>query len=163
MSEMGIRGVHWEPHHVLFEANAWSSNREGLKLRETPELVIPMFIAPHDELHRVVPFVPLLDAFHVYLVSTAFRRKDTPLKNVAELLRCLNVSIERFDTEENSTDLNNVLRVRVGELAIKAIEEQIPHISDGIYEQVSDEISERALKPKVKRSKVDRRRGGRLC
>ena len=75
----------------------------------------------------------------------------------------MNVSIERFNTGKNSTDLNNVLRVRVGELAIKAVEEQIPHISDGIYEQVSDEISEQALKPKVKRSKVDRRRGGRLC
>jgi len=151
----GRRGFDWEPHHVLFEANAWCSNPEAQRLRSRHELIVPMFVAPHDELHVEIPFVPLLDNIQVYHINRGFQRKDTPLKNISELLRCLNVSIEKFDTPHNENNLNNVLRVQVGLLAIKSVEAQVPHIRDGMYKK--------ALRPRERRRKVDRRRGGITC
>jgi len=152
---MGIRGIDWEVHHVLFEEAAWTSNREAETLREDPGLIIPMYVAPHDELHNEVPFVPLLDAIQVFHINQLFKRQEGPLKNIRELVRCLNVTLERFNHDENDTNLNISLRGKMGELAITAIEAQVPHIRDGMIKP--------KIRPTKKNLRVDRRRGGRIC
>lgn len=139
---------------MLFEEKAWESNPEAKLLRATPELIVPMYVAPHDELHTNIPFVPLLDSIQVFHVRREFQPKDTPLKNISELIRCIVRSTERFDRNDQN-NLNSSLRISMAELVVIALEGQIPFIREGLCRQ--------ALPPKQKRTKIDRRRGGHVC
>ncbi len=155
MGNIGRRGIDWESHHILFERAAWESNSEGSVLRQNPNLIVDMYVAPHDELHAAIPFVTWLDAVQTWHINQEFKRKPDPLKNINELIRCIHRSIEHFGNDPEDLNLYKSMRVSNGLMAIKSIEAQIPYIRDGMVKE--------HLKPKRRRVKTDRRKGGSVC
>ena len=147
---MAVRTLEFESHHVLFHEAAWTSNPEAAKLRSNPGLVIPMYVAPHDELHNRVSFVPLLDAPHVFHINQGLRgitRRD-PLGNIQRLLQVIQEVSDKFFSYDE-------IRLRTSEIAILAIEQQVSHIDSGLYRK--------AIPAKDKRGKVDTRQGRNIC
>ena len=139
----------FEFHHVLFHNKAWNSNPDAARLRNNHGILIPMYVGPHDELHNVVHYVPLLDSYHAYEVDKQFDRsiQSDPLGNIQRLLEAM-----RYVLDTDQYVRNNDISRGVGELAILAVQIQIPFIEDGLYRN--------AIPTKVKRRKIDRRRGG---
>lgn len=112
-------------HHVLFNRTTWESNKIGLALREQPSLIVPMHIDTHRKLHRAVSVVPLLDQYMLSRTSRIFEgRPNDPLRSILELTNC----IERSMDQPSVTDIEH----RLGELAIDAINAQIPFIEYGM-------------------------------
>lgn len=112
-------------HHVLFDRSAWRSSDVRRDLRETRGLIVPLRLDAHQELHKNVSMVPLLDWRTAYKVRRDFEAEPGQyVQNLGAL--CLN--IEEQLRHPRTSDLERAC----GELTVQAIQEQIPFIQDGM-------------------------------
>lgn len=106
-------------HHILYQRKKWQDTPEGACLRETNGLVVPMDIQIHQELHNELwEGVPLLG-------STAIRQVMTEM----------NHSTKYLDVIDNVMCLIDKSRDPLTDLALCAIENQLPFIKEGITRQ----------------------------
>lgn len=103
-------------HHILYQRKRWQETLEGACLRETNGLVVPMDAEIHQELHdELWKGVPVLG-------NKAIRQVMAEMKH----------STRYLDTIDNVMYLINKTRDPVADLALHAIERQLPFIKEGI-------------------------------
>lgn len=111
------------PHHILFTKRTWRSQGDTSALRSNPSLIVPMYDNPHAALHREVFTVPLLDHRTANIVNRDYR----PAGNyIASMNRLMSV-IDEVGRDPRCGQIERDL----GQLAIQAIEIQIPFIKEG--------------------------------
>jgi len=112
-------------HHVLFYDREWSVNPDSASVRQTHELIPPMYREPHDELHTAVPYVPTLGRHLMALVSRDLLvvRGDY-IRSIESLM---------FEIEDKTKDRRvSALEAGVANLAVHALELQLPYIREGL-------------------------------
>jgi len=73
-------------HHIMFPAQEWSLRPEAKKIRSTPALIPKIDREDHNEIHRHVPFVPMLGYYALRRVASDFYPQRTTLATIDELL-----------------------------------------------------------------------------
>ena len=112
-------------HHVLFYDREWSVAPDSASVRQTPELIPPLYRDPHDELHANVPYVPTLGRHLMALVNRDLLvvRGDY-IRSIESLM---------FEIEEKARDRRvSIIEREVAGVAIHAIGLQIPFIREGL-------------------------------
>lgn len=104
-------------HHLLFFRREWSE-REALPIRNDPSLIYKMDRQTHEELHRDIEAVPLLGRQALIAVGAQYRGGVNTFQNIDRLLSAIDQA-GRFDKVKS-------------ELAVEAIEAQLPYIRDGM-------------------------------
>ena len=119
-------------HHLLFDKSNWEAQPAARRLRQMPQLIIPMIEEYHYILHREVVTIPSLDRHTASHTLNEFEPTQRYSKNIPRLLG----AIERATSHPKSTDLQRMM----GELTIYAIERTIPYIHMGM---ATDEVGGR--------------------
>lgn len=107
----------WDRHHVLFQRKVYQRDHSGNILRSDPSLIVPMEKMIHRELHKdreLWDGVPILGRSAMRLVKDVYEPQSNHLRSIERLLVALN------KTDDPAK-----------ELAIHAIETQLPYIEDG--------------------------------
>ena len=107
----------WDEHHVLFQRRAWQRSGTSKSLRNDHGLIIPMDISIHRELHRDKDLwqgVPILGRSAMRMVRDVYEPQSDHLRSVERLLSAIN----------RTSDPSK-------ELALHAIEAQIPYLVNG--------------------------------
>lgn len=112
-----------EKHHILFPRLIWQLYPHGLFLRNTPALIPPIDREPHRELHVGVPLVPLLAYHGLARVRRGFETTGDTFKDISQL--------QSLIEETNNHPRTHGAERGLGELAIEALDEQIPFLLDG--------------------------------
>jgi len=114
-----------EKHHVLYPSRIWGTFESSRRLRQTPELIVPMFKTAHTHLHDVLEQVPLPDTYMLDYISKNYEPvKDNPIKSIFALQNILHEATYEMRTSE--------IGRLVGEVAIRALNMQVPIIQQGI-------------------------------
>ena len=107
----------WDEHHVLFQRRSWQRSGTSKALRNDNSLIVPMDIGIHQELHRDKDLwqgVPLLGTSALRMVRDIYEPQSDHIRSVERLLSAIN----------RTSDPSK-------ELALHAIEAQIPYLVDG--------------------------------
>ena len=107
----------WDRHHVLFQRRSWQRDPSGRVLRSEHGLIVPMDISTHNELHRDKDLwqgVPILGRSAMRMVRDIYEPQSDHIRSVERLLSAIN----------RTSDPSK-------ELALHAIEAQIPYLVDG--------------------------------
>lgn len=110
-------------HHILFNKREWESRPQYKSLRENTGLIVPMDNEVHNELHRAVPFVPLLGYHGIVAVQREFYRGRSHLESVDNLLFAIQESMRHPRETE--------IEKRLSGIALDTIEQQRPYILKG--------------------------------
>ena len=103
-------------HHILYQRRRWRDRPDSAQLRETDGLIVPMDVDIHQELHdHLWEGVPLLGRQAVLDVMYEMDRNTTYLEII-----------------DNVLSLIEKTRDPMADLAIYAIESQLPFIREGI-------------------------------
>lgn len=73
-------------HHVLFPRQEWTLRPEAKTLRNTASLIPAIDREVHNEIHRQVPFVPVMGYYALRRVMSDFYPQRTTLATLDELL-----------------------------------------------------------------------------
>lgn len=73
-------------HHVLFPRQEWTLRPEAKALRNTASLIPAIDREDHNEIHRQVPFVPVMGYYALRRVMSDFYPQRTTLGTLDELL-----------------------------------------------------------------------------
>lgn len=112
-------------HHPLFHRVEWTSRRESTFLREHPSLLVEMDRQLHEDLHKLVPFVPLLGVVALQSVINEWQPNSyNQLKSIDNL----QLAIEHAGKHWKAQPIERSL----GALAIEAIDLQKPFIAESI-------------------------------
>jgi hypothetical protein len=120
-------------HHILFNQSAWDSTAHTKWLRQSSGLIVRLSYDAHEELHKDITIVPLLDHYTARFVREAMTRSraSKPLDIADDFMLAL-------DTHRRNPRTNYRDRA-LGELVIEAVESQRPYIEDGLVKaQVYD-------------------------
>jgi hypothetical protein len=120
-------------HHILFNRAAWESNANTKWLREETGLIVRMDYDTHNELHRNIAVVPLLDHYTASRVRSMMRGCDAtkPLDIADDFMS----AVQEAGRHYRAKPLDRAL----GELVILAVESQREYIEAGIVKaQVFD-------------------------
>lgn len=114
-----MRKQRWDNHHILFQRKQWQRDHYGGLLRSSSGLIVPMDKMIHRELHRdrtLWDGVPLLGHSALAQVRNIYEPQQSSnyTRNIERLLSAINKS-------------NDPAK----DLAINAIEMQLPYIEDG--------------------------------
>lgn len=107
----------WDEHHVLFQRRSWQRDPSGRVLRSDHGLIVPMDISIHRELHRDKELwqgVPILGRSAMRMVRDIYEPQSDHIRSVEKLLSAIN----------RTSDPSK-------ELALHAIEAEIPYLVDG--------------------------------
>lgn len=110
-------------HHVIFNKREWESRPQYKSLRENEGLIVPMDRDIHNELHRAVPFVPVMGYYGIMAVQREFYRDRTRLGTIENLMFAIEKSMEH-------PKLSDIERSLAG-LALQAVDVQRPFIRQG--------------------------------
>lgn len=103
-------------HHIFYQRRLWNKSENGARIRQSCGLIVPMDAEIHKELHyELLGGVPLLGGAALKSVLQDFERKDTYFGCIDSVM----LAIHR--TEDPMKDL-----------ALNALEAQLPFIRDGI-------------------------------
>lgn len=114
-------------HHVLYNKREWESRPQYKELRQNPGLIVPMDREIHNDLHRSVPFVPVMGYHGIMAVIREFHRGRTHLDTIDNLMFATEESIKN----PKMSDLEKAL----SGLALESLEMQRPFIVEGGVEQ----------------------------
>lgn len=118
-----------DKHHVLFPRDLWGASKNARFLREKSGLIVPMlYYHHHSVLHKKCPPVALPTEDMLFVVCDEMAQmhfSDDPLKQIDNLLLAMNTSIKHIKRNQEYYRL-------IMELAMGAIEMQIPYIKDGM-------------------------------
>lgn len=98
---------------MLFYRPEWSHRTEAKYLRELGGLRVDLLRTDHDEIHRQVPFVPLLGVHALQRVANEHTRTDSLYQNIDNFVR----SVERALKHPKSHELEK----KLGALTIEAV------------------------------------------
>lgn len=104
-------------HHELFIRADFEKNRYCRELRNRPELIVPMEVETHNELHEYAPRIEV------------FRPDEA--KRILELMDWTGNYIENLDMLMHVID--QVVSCRIGEQALKSLDLQKQFIKEGAY------------------------------
>ena len=110
-------------HHVLWNKREWESRPQYKQLRETHGLIVPMEREAHNELHRAVPFVPVLGYYGILAVNKAFEEGTDHLESIDNLA----LAIDSIHKNKRMSELERGL----ANLALESVELQLPFIREG--------------------------------
>ena len=110
-------------HHVLWNKREWESRPQYKELRETPGLIVPMEREVHHELHRAVPFVPVLGYYGILAANRAFEEGADHLESIDNLALAI-------DSIHKNRRMSGIER-GLADLALESIELQLPFIREG--------------------------------
>ena len=114
-----------EKHHILYPNRIWTAFDSGRRLRQTPELIVPMYKTAHTHLHAVLEQVPLPDTYMLdYIVKNYEPVHDNFIKSIYALQNILHEAT-------NEMRVSDIARM-TGEIAVRALEIQIPIIKQGL-------------------------------
>lgn len=116
-----------EYHHLLYCRNSWESMPHTRKLRQKPELILPMDKDVEEELHRSIVTVPLLDHYTASHANRLFVPTSRYMSSVHNLISAIDEGASHPRTQP--------LERQLAELTIHAIELQIPFIQEGLLRQ----------------------------
>lgn len=112
-------------HHVLFTRRTQESMETTKCLRRNYWLMPPLDDQPHKELHRDISTVPLLDQHTAMRVHREFTPvEDDYIATMWSLIRTIDRAIKHPKASEIEQGLGN--------LAMIAIERQIPYVREGL-------------------------------
>ena len=101
-------------HHILFPRQEWTLRPEAKGLRSTPALIPTTDREVHNEIHRVVPFVPIMGYYALRRVAANFYPQRTTLATLDELL----FSMEEASGNPKSHPIETA-QIRLGMQAIE--------------------------------------------
>lgn len=113
-------------HHVLFTRYLWTSSEELKKLRNTKELIIPLYITQHKLLHREIEQVPIPDHHMIKRINAEFYpAKNDSIKTINNLKESVEISLDNPYISD--------LALRLGHIIIDSLDAQIPFIENTLY------------------------------
>lgn len=110
-------------HHLLFTRHSWNSSPQTQKLRQQPSLIVGLEHTVHEEIHRRIPTIPLLDPISASKVNYAPHGKN-PVVNIEELMKAVG----------EATVGQSEIALRLGKLVIYTLEIQRDFIKGSYYE-----------------------------
>lgn len=110
-------------HHILFDQRSWNASELGRSLRGTPALIPRVDREVHNEIHREVPFVPVLGYHALMAVRNNFEPSFDPLQSMDNLMFAIEDAGKHPRAHRIETEMCR--------LAIEAIELQRPYIAYG--------------------------------
>lgn len=112
-------------HHILFTRRTHDSQETTKCLRRNHWLMPPLEDGPHTALHRDISTVPLLDAHTAMRVHQFFEPVEGDyIASTYSLIRNIEQAIKHPRA--------GYIEKNLGELAVYAIESQVPYIKDGL-------------------------------
>lgn len=112
-------------HHVLFTRAAWSSSDVGKDLRQNRWLIPPITVESHQELHKAIEMVPVMDPITMARVRRSY--EPMPGQFLESMVRLVMATDEAINHPKASE-----FQKQLGELAIYAVELQMPIIKEGL-------------------------------
>jgi len=115
-----------EKHHVLFPNKLWTQYDSGKILRTSPGLIVPLYHGGHEQIHKRLEQVPLLDSYTLDKVARDFEPIiDKPILSIYALQRAITEA-----TQFNSR--SSKIARSLGQVVCDALDMQIPIIREGI-------------------------------
>ena len=115
-----------EKHHVLYPNRLWGAFDSGRKLRQTPELIVPLYHGAHQRIHAHLDQVPIPDTFTLDRVLRDYRPiQDNPVYSIYALQKSIHEAVN-FNARASK-----VAR-EVGMIACEALEMQVATIKEGL-------------------------------
>lgn len=76
-------------HHIIHHELEWSSRPEYRQLRENPRLIFEVGRLDHDDIHKMIPPVPLIGIHGIMRVNKLFRPEGDMLRDISHLQSCI--------------------------------------------------------------------------
>ncbi len=118
-----------DKHHLLHYGREWTANKPSRALRNTPELIFPMYKEPHIALHaHLLGGVPTLGYMLAEHVEHAFEPvSGDRFRSVDSLLFALDSVTKHFKGQHVAQRLLSLVSL--------AVELQRPYIMQGMVEE----------------------------
>ena len=112
-------------HHIIFNRYLWTASEDLKKLRNTKELIVPLKIPVHKDLHRAIEQVPVPDHHMIKRINSEFYpARNDPIQTVRNLQESIECALESPYTSE--------LAYKLGQIIISSLEIQIPYLERGM-------------------------------
>ena len=112
-------------HHILFPNRLWNQYDSSKKLRETPELIIPMYRNYHNQIHNELEQIPLLDTHMLDFIRSNYKSvRNRPIESIYALQTVIHEASYGLRT--------SLIAQKMGELVVRSLEIQLPMIKKGI-------------------------------
>jgi len=110
----------------LFPNKLWTQYDSGKILRTSPGLIVPLYHGGHEQIHKRLEQVPLLDSYTLDKVARDFEPIiDKPILSIYALQRAITEA-----TQFNSR--SSKIARSLGQVVCDALDMQIPIIKEGI-------------------------------
>ena len=108
------------------EAQQYNDTKRSRKLRQTPELIVPLYHGAHQRIHAHLEQVPIPDTFTLDRVLRDYRPiQDNPVYSIYALQKSIHEAVN-FNARASK-----VAR-EVGMIACEALEMQVATIKEGL-------------------------------
>lgn len=117
--------MRFNDHHILHHRKQHEATPDNHWLRTRAiGMVARMAIDPHDELHANCPGVPPLDIWTAQRVRRLYEPDRNPLIGIVNYMKAVEEAIKHPKTHDIEKNL--------AELAVWAVELQLPYIREGL-------------------------------
>lgn len=113
-----------EKHHVLFPSRVWNVFDSGRRLRSTPELIVPLFLGAHHQIHTKLEQVPLPDTYTLDKLEAFEPVRNNTVFTIYALQHAIHEAVN-FDARSSR------IARELGMLVCEALEIQVGIIKGG--------------------------------
>jgi len=115
-----------EKHHILYPNRLWTQFESGKLLRTSPALIVPIYHGGHEQIHKRLEQVPVLDTYTLDQVARDYEPVvDKPIFSIYALQRAIT------EATQFNPKASRVARA-LGEVVCDALDIQIPIIKQSI-------------------------------
>lgn len=112
----------FDKHHIVHTEAHWAASTLGKAIRNDPSLIAKTRRENHEELHRAVPAVPLINYYTMQRTLKYYEPQDNPLESAEALM----TAIEQAANHPKA----HIIEKHLAELAVWAIDLQRPFLTE---------------------------------